>query len=609
MGIFRSEQAKWFETYVPREETVIALEALAGSGLVVLESDQTLAKSLTLGGIRTAVDEYRRLMQRHGDLLQQSLLSKNTVIRAPEKMAEEALECLNDWSKLTDGLQKEQLDLTSSRQNLMLLLEYLVAQQGSSSDIVRLSHRSDFLYKGLFACPKEHPLEAGICAALDEYVPGERYNFFIVADLPDNQSIIEKTCHEETCVHIEVPDWLPSEPDKQLSQVKTRLAELDGRLEVLAQKLDAGRHDPEVVAASETMSLLSWFVDNAETLSEDRKLCHVTGWTTAEQADKLQQALNRTGIHAVIRFAEAPEYIKPPVSLLLPVWARPFLPFVEMLGTPGRGEVNPTLLLPVVVSLLFGYMFPDVGHGLLLVLLSLLLFRRWPKGRFLIPCGLSAILFGFVFGEFFGLEGILEPLWLSPLEHPLQILIPPVFFGIGLMLLGLVFNGIEAYWRGELLIWLLRDAAVLTLYTALLAGIFEIQMLWLAGMAIVWFILGQVYQTLHSRLNKLLSNLALLLQSLFELVLNTVSFLRVGAFALAHAALSTAVIQIANGIDNPVLHVILLVVGHLMIVALEGLVVFVQTTRLVLFEFFTRFLRAEGRIFRPMSSVKLENEE
>jgi V/A-type H+-transporting ATPase subunit I len=525
-----------------------------------------------------------------------------TLIGAPDKIAKDALECLNGWIKQAEGLMEEQLALESSRQEYALLLEYLVALQGASADIARLSHHTEYLYKGLFACPKGQNLEAELCTALDGVVTGTEHTFFVTADLPENQAIIESACAAESCLNIEVPDWLSADPVEQLSQLKIRLAEIGHQRDVLAQRLDAGKKDPLIVSALETMALLSWFVDNVESLPGDQKLCHVTGWTTAEQTDKLQQVLTAAGAHANIRFAQAPDDIHPPVSLLLPAWARPFQPFIEMLGTPDRSEVNPALLLPAVVSLLFGYMFPDVGHGLVLVLLSLLLYRRWPKGRFLIPCGLSATLFGFVFGEVFGLEGILEPLWLKPLEQPLMILVPPMFFGVGLMMLGLIFNGIEAYWRAVLRSWFLRDAAVLVMYAALLGGIFIPHLLWFSVVALFWFVLGQLTIAAPNRLTELLRNLALLLQSIFELLLNTVSFIRVGAFALAHAALSAAVMQIVDGISNPALYMIFLVLGHLTIIGIEGLVVFVQTTRLVLFEFFTRFLSAEGRIFKPLSS-------
>ncbi len=95
-----------------------------------------------------------------------------------------------------------------------------------------------------------------------------------------------------------------------------------------------------------------------------------------------------------------------------------------------------------------------------------------------------------------------------------------------------------------------------------------------------------------------------LAHSTLTLLLNTISFVRVGAFALAHGGLSMVVVTLTETIETPLLAALLFIVGQALIIALEGLVVFVQTTRLVLFEFFTQFLRAEGRFFQPMSSSK-----
>ena len=272
-----------------------------------------------------------------------------------------------------------------------------------------------------------------------------------------------------------------------------------------------------------------------------------------------------------------------------------------MLGTPDSTEIDSSKLLPIIVPLLFGYMFPDVGHGLMLVLLSAALYQRWPTGRILIPCGLSAMLFGLVFGEVFGLEGVLAPLWLHPLEHPLEVLLAPLVLGAALILLGLVFNGAQALWRGAAREWLLSDAAVLVLYIAILTGLFVPQSLWVAVVALFWFLLGQLLIASSERMAHLGRGLGSLLQNVFELALNTLSVLRVGAFALAHAALSTAILRMTDGVSNEVLHMLLLVLGHIFIVTLEGLVAFVQTTRLVLFEFFIHFMRAEGRMFRTMT--------
>jgi V/A-type H+-transporting ATPase subunit I len=271
-----------------------------------------------------------------------------------------------------------------------------------------------------------------------------------------------------------------------------------------------------------------------------------------------------------------------------------------MMGTPGRKEVDPGIVLPFIVPLLFGYMFPDLGHGLILMVVGLLLYKRWPAGRFLVPCGLAASMFGYVFGEIFGIEGVLPAIWLHPLEDPIAIMLVPLFFGIFLMLLGLVFNGIEAWWRKEIRLWLLSDAAVLTLYASALLAFIHFDALWITLLSVVWYTTGSLIRLRLYQLPDFIPAMGNLLQSIFELFLNTISFLRVGAFALAHAALTSGAMELVHSTENIIAQAILFVILQIFIIVLEGFIVFVQTTRLILFEFFLRFLHVDGRIFKPL---------
>ena len=94
--------------------------------------------------------------------------------------------------------------------------------------------------------------------------------------------------------------------------------------------------------------------------------------------------------------------------------------------------------------------------------------------------------------------------------------------------------------------------------------------------------------------------LAELVERLLQILINTLSFARVGAFALAHAGLSSAIVALMDAAGHPLAAAAVLVIGNLIVIVLEGLVVSIQTTRLVLFEFFARFLEAQGRVFRPL---------
>jgi V/A-type H+-transporting ATPase subunit I len=92
------------------------------------------------------------------------------------------------------------------------------------------------------------------------------------------------------------------------------------------------------------------------------------------------------------------------------------------------------------------------------------------------------------------------------------------------------------------------------------------------------------------------------IETVLQLLVNTISFVRVGAFALAHAGLSAAVVGMVDAVQSTTGKAAVFVLGNALVIGLEGLVVGVQTTRLVLFEFFIRFLRSSGRRFVPLPS-------
>jgi V/A-type H+-transporting ATPase subunit I len=251
---------------------------------------------------------------------------------------------------------------------------------------------------------------------------------------------------------------------------------------------------------------------------------------------------------------------------------------------------------------MFGYMFGDVGHGLVLVVVGLLYQKRWPVLRILVANGMAAMLFGFVFGSVFGREDIIPALWLHPMEDPLPVLFVPLGGGVLVLLLGLVLNAVELYWRGEWLRWVQIEATVVVLYLSMIAAFFMPRLLLVSAAASVWFFAGSLLQGQGKWWMRLVSAGGVLLESVFQLLVNTVSFVRVGAFALAHGGLSLAFITLAAATDSTIAGVLILLLGNVLVIMLEGLVVTIQTTRLILFEFFIRFLQGTGRSFRPLAA-------
>ena len=594
----RPKPAQWFDTYVPRQKTVYALEALAQTGQVELENDPRFASPLVVDEVRDIIRRFGQLERHYSDDFPLVDSPYPEIIDAPEQDGRHALNILRSFCARAAFLRRRQRRYLNEINNMILLRECIDVLDCDSQVFDGFMHDTELLYKRIFACPRTQAWTPAEGESIDLEVNGEYHDFYFIAALPQKQDEIEKSftsCHE-----VHVPDWMTGDCKQKRERIRSHLVPLEHELVETRAALADLREDADAADALAKLSVLKWFLENVPELASKQKLCHVTGWTTADKPEELENALKESNIDIKIRYSEMPIGVRPPVMRLRSGWAAPFQVFVELLGTPDKSEVDPSILLPVIVPLLFGFMFPDVGHGLVLLVIGLFASHS-SRLKILVPCGLTSIAFGFLFGGFFGRNDIIEALWFQPQLEPIRILIICMVFGFFLILLSIIFSGIEAYWKGNLRRWALLEVAVLVMYISGIIGVFLYpDILLITPVALIFYLAGIVYVYHGNTIRNLLRGLAGLLESLFELILNTISFMRVGVFALAHHGISSAINQIAEQIDNMLLFVLTLVAGHILVIVIETLVVFIQTTRLVVFEFFIRFLQAEGRIFQPL---------
>ena len=161
-----------------------------------------------------------------------------------------------------------------------------------------------------------------------------------------------------------------------------------------------------------------------------------------------------------------------------------------MRGTPAQDESDPSLVLSFIAPILFGFMFGDVGQGLVIFVTGLVFRRRWPLLAILVPGGLAAIAFGAAFGSVFCREDLLPALWLRPLAEPLTLLAASIVIGIGVLSIGLLFDAMQAHWRGEVASWWQRKAGLVLTYYALIAAPLRVEALWCALFGVLWYLVG-----------------------------------------------------------------------------------------------------------------------
>lgn len=364
----------------------------------------------------------------------------------------------------------------------------------------------------------------------------------------------------------------------------------------------------------------------------------LTGWIPLDQFDRVCDTLKNYSSDIVIE-SQAPQRgadnSNIPVSLKNRGIFGAFQQLVTTYGKPLYNEVDPTILLTLTFPLLFGAMFGDVGHGLVLTLLGVLLASGKVKalrsmasfGTVIIVSGLIATCFGFLYGSVFGLETLLPAIWLRPMENILEILIITVIGGVVILNLAFLINFVNAWvskdWprlllgstgvSGILLYWsLIGLAASLMQKTIPLP---TTPFIILAGIASLLVMSSDLLRNLLLHRRPLIEGgmVTFFIQSFFELFetlislfSNSLSFVRVGAFAVAHAGLSAVIFILANLVSatqGPG-YWIALILGNLFIIGFEGMIVGIQTLRLEYYEFLSKFFTGGGRSFLPLKLNK-----
>ncbi|MGZ4554869.1 MAG: V-type ATPase 116kDa subunit family protein [Mycobacteriaceae bacterium] len=376
--------------------------------------------------------------------------------------------------------------------------------------------------------------------------------------------------------------------------------EQDGRLELIAGEAQLEQRSALAVTRGSVAALL--------------------GWMPADDLPRL--AARVAGFGGAVVSLPRPPGVQPPTQLPKAGAAREFAPLVETYATVPYADVNPAPVAGLAYVVMFGMMFADVGHGALLLLAAVAIRLRWsprlnplrPVWLFLAGAGLASMVFGALYGEFFGPTNVVPVIWLAPLDHPIPLLGAAVAVGAALLAgayaLGTVNRFREGGWRLATYAPSGLAGAALFLGLGAVAGGLYLDRTWmvLLGGAVTVSGLAVAYLGLLASAGGGPAGAAQAGIELFDLVLrlgsNLVSFARLAAFGLTHAALGAVIWQGTtglwrHGILGEAGAVALFVLGNALAFALEGLVAGIQALRLEYYELFSRIFDSEGRPFLP----------
>jgi V/A-type H+-transporting ATPase subunit I len=415
---------------------------------------------------------------------------------------------------------------------------------------------------------------------------------------------------------LEIPPELQAEPEvieSRLKQRRTAVEEASLKLDAEVHAWgDASREKLENAAC--VLHLAAPYVALGEAARHRGNLSRLQGWVPAVELHRVEHTLRQKFRNAFVIESRDP---LPEERPLVPSVMRhnrllkPFSQLVMQYGIPRYGEFNPTHLFAFTYILMFGMMFGDLGHGGIILTLSLLFRRKLgPFTPFGITTGLSSMLFGVLYGSLFGFEHLFTPLWIAPLSDPLYMLSVALVWGIGLITLSTLLNIVNHLLQGDRHGALFGDNGVLSilLYAGLLGTGYSLytdghaSSLW--GSLVILTLLGIFAHKLIEQEASIGERLLVAFIETFETVTgyasNTLSFLRVAAFSLNHVALAIAVFTLADKMGTTG-HWITVVLGNVFILVLEGLIVAIQVLRLEYYEGFTRFFSGDGKAFKPLT--------
>ncbi|SHJ54268.1 V-type ATP synthase subunit I [Hespellia stercorisuis] len=472
------------------------------------------------------------------------------------------------------------------------------------------------------------------------FVEGERdesfvYGAYFVAQGEAHKvDAVFKSLHFE---RIELPDVYEGTPDAAYHELEKEIAGIGKQIEdvdAAAGDMLAGRAAKLVAAKKRLEDLASNFdVRKLAARVEDNQedyyiLC---GWMAETDVEKfLHEIKDDDKIFVVVEDDHDNYFGEPPTKLNNPKVFKPFEMFIQMYGLPAHDEMDPTVFVALTYTFIFGVMFGDVGQGLCLLIGGAIIYKvkKAPLAGIISTAGIFSTIFGFMFGSFFGFEDVIEPIWIRPIEHMTKlpfigklntVFVVAVAFGMGIILLSMVFhiiNALRAHDKGDAL-FDVNGVAGLVFYGSAVATI----VLFMTGnstpagiVLAVMFGLPLLLILFKEPLTKKLEKKAakseegigmFLVQGFFELFetllsyfSNTLSFVRIGAFAVSHAAMMQVVLQLA-GAESGSPNWIVVVLGNAFVCGMEGLIVGIQVLRLEYYEMFSRFYKGTGRKFQP----------
>lgn len=466
-----------------------------------------------------------------------------------------------------------------------------------------------------------------------------------------------------------LPDYLNGSSAEASERLLATIRDESAQLEELDKKLEQAAKDEEAKLSSVYAKLIA--IDNSYELRSNvlvvENQFHFSGYIPASKEKEFHAFMPDD---VSVTTVETKDDAEAPVKLKNNWLFRPFEMFVKMYGLPAAGGLDPTPIVAITYILIYGIMFADLGQGLLIFLLGLLMtkFTKVKLAPIMTRIGLSSAAFGVLYGSVFGNEEILTPFFRfpdvytllgydAPPENIFQVssvlLIAALLIGVLLVIMSMILNMIICWRAKDMENGIFGASGLLgfIFYTALIVGVggnfvgLDLLHIWYTLPLIVLPLVlmffkepilesagakkeekagrGNIDTGLKEKLaalfasqqekkkkksvgNFIIEGVIELFETCLTYLTNTMSFLRIGGFILSHAGLMLVVNVLAGMTDGTVGFIIVQIIGNLFVTGMEGFLVGIQVLRLEFYEIFSRFFRGGGKPFRPVDVTRLD---
>lgn len=459
-------------------------------------------------------------------------------------------------------------------------------------------------------------------------------------------------------VNMEIPEDFNGIPEELLKNIENEKNESEKALEKLNEEKAnfAETHKDEILKllGSFSMGMQVRKIENG--LESTSLVYRMTGWIPAADSRSFMKELDdltegRVAIREYLPL-EVPSVLsgeeQVPVKLNHGKFVSAFERMIFSYGSPLYGSIDPTPFVAVFFSILFGIMFGDFGQGLVFLIAGILMALNvvkvgsWNKfAPVFIAIGTTSSIMGLVTGEFFGTEKLLVPfaefvtglfgtprapiLKVMPSADPNSVLVIfgifAVTIGLGVIInsVGLIVNVINKFLQkkaGSAIFGKTGIAGIL-FYWYILVFALRIAVFhhgpalydWIViGITLFFAAFGEPFERIFDGHRPVLENgfgafviggAVELIEVVSSYMSGSLSFVRVGAFALAHAVLGF-IIEMMSEKCGPIGGLAVLIAGNAIVVVLEGMIVAIQVIRLQYYEFFSKFFNETGTEFKPL---------